>query len=609
MLSEDDKNEIVSQISSYIAKYEKGDKGDAYGFSGHTFFSELKDSYNKNQKIELENIAHILANISMIALIPRSRNAPLTHAVTLHDRRSYSPFDLVKDDIKIINCVLPLLNTSVFKSKLCETVLMLESPRRYDLVETILEGYFSHPIIDETWFSLVEPLYERSIVLSRQFGKKSAINTIEKRVEDYIKSHTPGNLGVSFRLFSLIKDFGLFYRNSKSLEEIAQIIVDHGNYAKENGDFDFAERLFFISAWFFKVLKKDYKHRNAIFESAECFYLHAEQQASKEYQGNPLARHFYENALERYRLIPKKFREEMGVNSKIDSALKLIRKHGMLSLEDMHTYQSPAVDIADLVDNSIDHVKGKSDLQQALLYFVNFKMIELNEILDQDEERKFRISDLFGSIHISGDGRVIGRTKPKVEGDEGINEEIMRSFDISLQLIVAGQIIPAMNQLNKEYNLPHNFFSELCYHSKLIPQERIELTSRSLYLGFEFRFAEAIHLISPQVEFLVRNVLKRAGIITSINEGGVENEIGLSSLLDKPQSVEIFGENLHFNLRAIFTDPIGANLRNYVAHGLLDDNAANSDAVVYAWWLYLRIIVMSLTPMPMINLVIPQDII
>lgn len=298
----------------------------------------------------------------------------------------------------------------------------------------------------------------------------------------------------------------------------------------------------------------------------------------------------------------------MGVNSKIESALKLIRKHGILSLEDMHTYQTPAVDIEDLVDNSIEHVKGKSDLQQALLYFVNFKMIELNEILDQDEERKFRISDLFGSIHISGDGRVIGRTKPKVEGDEGINEEIMRSFDISLQLIVAGQIIPAMNQLNKEYNIPHKFFSELCYHSKLIPQERIELTSRGLYLGFEFRFAEAIHLISPQVEFLVRNVLKRAGIITSINEGGVENEIGLSSLLDKPQSAEIFGEDLHFNLRAIFTDPIGANLRNYVAHGLLDDNAANSDAVVYAWWLYLRIIVMSLTPMPMINLVIPQDI-
>ncbi|MEE9424632.1 MAG: DUF4209 domain-containing protein [Methylococcales bacterium] len=65
------------------------------------------------------------------------------------------------------------------------------------------------------------------------------------------------------------------------------------------------------------------------------------------------------------------------------------------------------------------------------------------------------------------------------------------------------------------------------------------------------------------------------------------------ALLDMPEAEKIFGVDLLFELKAVFTDSIGPNLRNEVAHGLLTDNAAFGTAPVYAWWMLLRWVVHS----------------
>ena len=66
--------------------------------------------------------------------------------------------------------------------------------------------------------------------------------------------------------------------------------------------------------------------------------------------------------------------------------------------------------------------------------------------------------------------------------------------------------------------------------------------------------------------------LKAAGIkTTNLDSDGIENENGLSTLMDLPEVTQIFGEDISFELKALFCDPFGPNLRNELAHGLLDD--------------------------------------
>lgn len=51
----------------------------------------------------------------------------------------------------------------------------------------------------------------------------------------------------------------------------------------------------------------------------------------------------------------------------------------------------------------------------------------------------------------------------------------------------------------------------------------------------------------------------------------------------------VFGKDLAFELKSLLCDPFGPNLRNEVAHGLVDENTCHSPYAIYAWWLALRL--------------------
>ncbi|MGZ8159445.1 MAG: DUF4209 domain-containing protein, partial [Methylobacter sp.] len=89
----------------------------------------------------------------------------------------------------------------------------------------------------------------------------------------------------------------------------------------------------------------------------------------------------------------------------------------------------------------------------------------------------------------------------------------------------------------------------------------------------------------------VRFHLKQAGVKTSnLDKNGIETENGLSTLMENSEVDTIFGEDLAFELKALFCDAFGLNLRNELAHGLIGYEESQSVYSVYAWWLGLRIV-------------------
>jgi hypothetical protein len=50
---------------------------------------------------------------------------------------------------------------------------------------------------------------------------------------------------------------------------------------------------------------------------------------------------------------------------------------------------------------------------------------------------------------------------------------------------------------------------------------------------------------------------------------------------------------LCFELKALFTASQGPNLRNVIAHGLASDGHLMGHSAVYAWWLAVRMAVLS----------------
>ncbi|OOZ40859.1 hypothetical protein BOW53_05860 [Solemya pervernicosa gill symbiont] len=259
---------------------------------------------------------------------------------------------------------------------------------------------------------------------------------------------------------------------------------------------------------------------------------------------------------------------------------------------------------------------------------------------------KHPLQALFSATHMSTDGRVIAKRPGAEFGEAGGGEtlwaEMVKHYIMELGLVVQGDLWPALEIVRLEHRIQEGDFLSIARLSPIVPPGRERLIAKALFAGYDNDFVTAIHILVPQLEHLVRFHLKQVGeslflrklvlgiqaqasgkyltrpfmptappdgvdyrglttltslsmavsagvTTTTLDPKGIENENGLSTLMEHRQANEIFGEDLAFEIRALFCDPFGPNLRNELAHGLIDLEEAQSVPSIYAWWLLLKI--------------------
>ena len=97
----------------------------------------------------------------------------------------------------------------------------------------------------------------------------------------------------------------------------------------------------------------------------------------------------------------------------------------------------------------------------------------------------------------------------------------------------------------------------------------------------------------PQTENIIRYLVRLCGdTITFLKEDGSEEFKPLSQLLASEKLKESYDESFIFTFKSLLTEPIGANLRNLNAHGLLDSIAGNSTVSLYFLCLLIKFLSM-----------------
>jgi hypothetical protein len=132
----------------------------------------------------------------------------------------------------------------------------------------------------------------------------------------------------------------------------------------------------------------------------------------------------------------------------------------------------------------------------------------------------------------------------------------------------------------------------LLTHSPFVPPGREEIFARGLYYGLNGDLMLAAHLLVPQVENSIRIILSNAGAVdTTVKPADkeVEQYKMLGALFREPKAIEVFGEDLVFDLMSLLSEQYGSNLRNDIAHGLLDAPQFHSTTVQYFVWLTLHL--------------------
>lgn len=538
----------------------------------------------------------LVADACSMMLKPKSANEPFGPLTVFSDQRSAIASDFSPEDIAMFTAVAAEIELPLVRARLSDIVWLCGSPRDANFARTAIDAYRAVPLTTESWAQDARDCWERAIALCLQL-RAGADQRLDE-IETALLSIFDASIGTN-GLFALSVSRLLFENNlgRSRGRETADRLADRGKELEETNIYEARGYLEAAALWYGRLTEKELQ-ADMTCAVAETWAKEAQSRASANQPSNMVAASFYEKAIQTLRRVPRALRATRGVDERLTGLYSLLEQAGKASLGEMGVISSGPMDITEIVEAAQASVRGK-DLSNALLALCNIHCGARKTKLKEFAERMLRehpLQALFASTHLSRDGRVVAKrpgfgfgSVDSAEYKATLWAEMVKHYSMEIGLIAQGQLLPALDVLSLEHRVREADLEYMVRNSPIVPADRTSLFAKGLFAGFERDLVSALHLLVPQVEHLVRWHLKSAGVkTTTLSLEGIETENGLSTLVDLPEVASIFGEDLAFEFKALFCDSFGPNLRNEVAHGLLDASSCQTAQTFYAWWLVLR---------------------
>jgi len=500
--------------------------------------------------------------------------------------------DFQQKEIEFFEQIIEEINEPRLCSRIADIIWLLKKPRDRNFALKAIGNYRQIPLTTETWVRDGNSCWERAIQLCLMLktGSGNQLAEIESIIVETIQNSTSTDGFLASWLAELLVKYKLGNQTivSEKLEKLGTKFENVGNLHNSEIYFDTA-------AEFYKTFKKQEKFIEMTVKVAEILVKKAVDKQTSNQPSNISARNFYEDAVKKYRTVPKEFRATYNVNNRIAELRVELNSAGEKSLAEMSIISSDPIDITKSIENSINYVTGKT-ISEALLALANiYHGAEVQKFREFSEKllKEHPLQAIISGVYMSKDGQRVVAKKPNYNemNEDVLWPEMVKYYLVELDLIVRANIWPALEIVRQEHRIKENDFYLIAKQSPIVPDGRERLIAKALFSGYDNDFITSLHILIPQIEHLVRIHLKQIGVKTStLDSNGIETEKGLSTLMEKPEVDKIFGEDLAFELKALLCSPYGPNLRNELAHGLLDYNESQSNYSIYTWWLGLKIV-------------------
>ncbi len=460
----------------------------------------------------------------------------------------------------------------------------------YKMAELAIDSYLLAAMAFEDFEQWVRTLQrlERAIQLASQLGRNNPkypiVVAAVTDLLDRCNGEDPLYLSAELMRLFLERGEGDPTRYADFAEKLA-LNAEAGNR------FDVAVKYWERKAdWHFQAKDRE-KAREARIKLAESYEKESGFNFANRQPANMMAAYPIEKAIVAYR------RAE-GCEEKIEELKLKLRELQGEGVKEMPTISSDKHDISDIVFEAENAVKGKPFVDALITLAFLYPPSNVDRTRKQVEENRktYLFSTLFPKRLFSASGRSIAMQATDEEGS--ILEGMFEYVGYSYMLVAKGMIEPARRVILEEHPSRMQDVYAVTSDNPLIHPEREAIVVRGLHAGLNGDYLVALHLLIPQFEESIRAVLMAKGVVpSSFYESGIQDEFNLNKLLTNPKFTEpleaSFGKDLIFDFRCALIERFGANLRNELAHGLLDYGAFYSPAAVYAWWLILKFYLIS----------------
>ncbi|WP_323593578.1 DUF4209 domain-containing protein [Aliarcobacter butzleri] len=555
----------------------------------HTVLScEARDQIEQGNE-KLGKIFWLLADISSYMIHPENSQELFSPYVIMQGKRSAVPEDFNESDLIFFENILEACSDFRLKARIADTLWYLK--RGFPFVKIAIENYMKLPLDPDNLHVDTKNSFERAIRISISTKQNDLLEVIQNLlIQTFHKSKVEDNFHCNH-----LNDLLLIANiNIDSNLNIIQKLEEFAQAFEDRGDWRTAREYYQSAKQWFKKLSDIHNINRTTTKVAETFVSEAESRKDSQM----VAAKFYENAIQEYRSIPNTQRANFNVDSRIEEIYQSMVSSNKLVHGELQKLETEGIDISKLINNSIERIENKN-FEEALIIFANITTNPKYESIKNSSKKILEstsISRLFDCTHYSSDGRVIGITKGGLDNSESYNQQLesqmRQQYSIELGLIIQGSVIPAFEQLTKDHAFRKEYLVSLCSNSSIVPRDRSLIWAEGLYFGFERNFLVSTHLLIPQIEHLIRVILKQENIQTTVLDAqGIETEKGLSKLFEEQKLNVLIGMDLLFDLKSLLTDNMGYNLRNNIAHGLSEHGTFRSLESVYLWWLCFKLVV------------------
>lgn len=252
-------------------------------------------------------------------------------------------------------------------------------------------------------------------------------------------------------------------------------------------------------------------------------------------------------------------------------------------------------------EDMVKNFEGLS-FKESIIRLVQYTNFPLKDDLRKDVLKghdEYISQRLFGNNIVNGSGQIVKKIPPLDWNDPEKNEYLLemhmhRSAFEKECYFGETYLRWGIEKINQDFQYTQENLKFLAYDNPIVPEGREKIFTVAIYLGLQGQYYEALHILAPQTENLFRNIAKLAGGITSKLKGdGTSEEKMLKKIFSMQELTDCYDENILFLFKGLLNEQAGANIRNLIAHGLMEEKEANSGIGIYFFCAIIRLLALT----------------
>jgi lysyl-tRNA synthetase class 1 len=276
--------------------------------------------------------------------------------------------------------------------------------------------------------------------------------------------------------------------------------------------------------------------------------------------------------------------EQENLKADAERAQNLVAEKGKNISSDLKTYSVKVELDSERVEEEIKSLVEGDDLDKAIMrvaaHFV--PKTAFAKQLVEEQKKGAPLLSMIKSVIVSADGQPEAIIDPNDE-EAKLHQQINQYMGFMQMLLRA-----SLQRLFDKFSISTDNITSFIYQSPIFLESRRSLIEAGVQAYFDGDFVKALHVLVPQVEDTLRSMTAKAGIPihkTVSGASGITEVKSMNGILKEERVRSMLTEDIWRYLSVLYIDRRGLNLRNNIAHGLMNPAAFNQlvcDRVIHS---------------------------